>query len=312
MQFYLGVTDNQWFRTLRTQQATECNFWMPSGQTFAALQPGQEFVFKLKAPMSMIGGGGTYVRSQQLPVRMAWEVFGSANGTQTFEGFQQKILGYRAKTDGPIDRNPMITCVVLEGTVFFRDADCFAVPTDWSSNIVTGKKHTTDNPIHAAVWQRYDGLRTMYRQYHPDKAMRQLVDEPARYGTDYTTAARLGQAAFRLDVLNAYNQRCAMTGEHTPLVLHAAHIKPYAAAGTHAVQNALLLRSDFHLLFDAGYLTVDDSYRIVVSPRIESEYANGVRYRDRAGQGIHLPQAIAARPDIAALRWHQDNVFLAS
>jgi putative restriction endonuclease len=65
MQFYVGVTDSDWFTTLKTSQATECNFWRPSGQSFKVLEPGQEFLFKLHAPFNVIAGGGTFLRSQK-------------------------------------------------------------------------------------------------------------------------------------------------------------------------------------------------------------------------------------------------------
>ena len=311
MPFYLGVTDNDWFRTLRTQQSIECNFWMPSGREFGVLKPGQEFLFKLKAPANRIGGGGTFVRSERLPLRMAWEVFGVANGCDTYAQFADKILGYRAKNGSPPDANPMITCVVLEGTVFFADNDQIPVPADWASNIVTGKTHDTANPLHDALWQRYVALRDSYRAYHVRPEMHALVDAPQRYGAAYMAAPRVGQAAFRLQVLAAYAQRCAMTHEHTPYVLQAAHIRPYAQEGTHALANALLLRADFHLLFDAGYVTVDPDYRIQVSPRIAAETANGVLYTQRAGQQIHLPHDRALWPDREVLAWHQHAVFLA-
>ena len=149
MHFYLGVTDNDWFATLRDQQASECNFWIPSGRTFSVLQPGQEFLFKLKAPHNHIGGGGTFVRSQQLPLRLAWEVFGVANGCHDDSEFTRKILGYRASATASADRNPTITCVVLEGTVFFDQRDWIPVPSDWAGNIVTGKTHDPANPLHA-------------------------------------------------------------------------------------------------------------------------------------------------------------------
>lgn len=32
MQYWLGVTDNDWFRFLREQQPDEVNFWHPSGK----------------------------------------------------------------------------------------------------------------------------------------------------------------------------------------------------------------------------------------------------------------------------------------
>jgi putative restriction endonuclease len=311
MHFYLGVTDNDWFATLRANEASECNFWMPSGKGFGALQPGQEFLFKLKAPYNHIGGGGTFVRSEQLPLRMAWEVFGVANGCASLADFTRKILGYRAKNGSTHDANPMITCVVLEGTVFFNQPDWIPVPADWAPNIVTGKGHDTANPLHDAVWQQYRLLRDGYRAMHRSPEMQRLIDTPARYGAEYLVAPRVGQSAFRLQVLDAYDRRCAMTREHTPMVLEAAHIRPYAQHGTHALANALLLRADFHVLFDAGYVTVDPDYRIQVSPRIAAETANGVRYNQRAGQRIHLPSDPALWPSRELLEWHQHEVFLA-
>ena len=41
-----------------------------------------------------------------------------------------------------------------------------------------------------------------------------------------TDAARLGHGAFRLLVTDAYQRRCAVTGERTLPVLDAAHIRP--------------------------------------------------------------------------------------
>ena len=84
MQFYVGVTDSDWFTTLKTSQATECNFWRPSGQSFKALEPGQEFLFKLHAPFNVIVGGGTFLRSQKMPLRLVWEVFDANNGVPDF------------------------------------------------------------------------------------------------------------------------------------------------------------------------------------------------------------------------------------
>ena len=64
--------------------------------------------------------------------------------------------------------------------------------------------------------------------------------------------ARLRQGAFRVLVTDSYDRRCALSGERTLPVLQAAHIKPYAEGGLHQVPNGILLRSDIHVLFDAG------------------------------------------------------------
>src|SRR5690606_11461688 len=89
-----------------------------------------------------------------------------------------------------------------------------------------------------------------------DPRLREIKEEGPRYGAEYLARARLGQGAFRVLVTDAYQKRCAISGERTLPVLQAAHIRPYAAAGPHRVSNGLLLRSDLHILFDRGYVTV--------------------------------------------------------
>ncbi len=76
----------------------------------------------------------------------------------------------------------------------------------------------------------------------------QIAEKAARYGEVYYIHPRLGQGAFRVMVTEAYQRRCAITGEKTLPVLNAAHIKPYAEEGPHEVRNGLLLREDLHTL----------------------------------------------------------------
>jgi putative restriction endonuclease len=92
-----------------------------------------------------------------------------------------------------------------------------------------------------------------------------------RYGKPILVQPRLGQGAFRLLVTDAYQRRCAVTGERTLPVLDAAHIKPYAELGPHRLENGILLRKDLHALFDAGYVTVTPSLELRVSRRIREE-----------------------------------------
>jgi putative restriction endonuclease len=89
---------------------------------------------------------------------------------------------------------------------------------------------------------------------------------------------RLGQGAFRLLVTDAYQRRCAVTGERTLPVLDAAHTRPYAELGPHRLENGILLRKDLHALFDAGRVTVTPSLELRVSRRIREEFENGRDY----------------------------------
>ncbi|OCN02834.1 hypothetical protein A7X67_02970 [Clostridium sp. W14A] len=55
-------------------------------------------------------------------------------------------------------------------------------------------------------------------------------DQKPKYA-ESVTMHRLGQGTFRVIVTEAYQRRCAFTGERTLPVLEAAHIKPYSENG---------------------------------------------------------------------------------
>lgn len=59
MKIVVGVTDTYWYRFLSAQpEQREINFWRPQAKTaFRALQPGEPFLFKRKAPVNAIAGG---------------------------------------------------------------------------------------------------------------------------------------------------------------------------------------------------------------------------------------------------------------
>lgn len=130
-----------------------------------------------------------------------------------------------------------------------------------------------------------------------------------RFGEPTLIRPRLGQGAFRVAVTDAYQRRCAVTGERTLPALDAAHIRPYAEGGEHAVPNGLLLRRDIHCLFDLGYVTVTPDHVFEVSPRIREEFENGRDYCMH-GKSLLIPRRNELRPDTTALGWHNNYQFL--
>src|SRR5205085_11710232 len=85
----------------------------------------------------------------------------------------------------------------------------------------------------------------------------------------------------------------------------AAHIVPYIEQGPHATSNGLLLRADFHKLFDLGMITVTPDYRVEVSPRIKEAWFNGKAYYSLHGQRLAvLPESETDRLNPEYLRWH--------
>jgi putative restriction endonuclease len=299
---YVGITDFDWFTFLSNQpDVDEVNFWRPGGQLgFAALSPGAPFLFKLHAPRNFVAGGGFFVTFSRLPVSLAWEAFSIKNGARSFQEMRARVEKYRRVQSSGEDYT--IGCIVLRDPFFFAERDWIPVPADWAPNIVSGRTYDLLVSPGRELW---DAVETRLPARAPA-----LVAEAPRYGTPLEVVPRLGQGAFRVLVTDAYERRCAITGERTLPALDAAHIKPYSGHGENRVSNGLLLRSDLHRLFDRGYLTVTPKLRVIVSPRIREEFSNGRDYYALSEREIRLPARGADRPDPRALEWHADTVFL--
>ena len=102
---------------------------------------------------------------------------------------------------------------------------------------------------------------------------------------------------------------CSNSREHSLPVLEAAHIRPFSQTGRHDVREGVVLRADVHRLFDRGYVTITPDLDFVVSSRLMEDFGNGKDYLGYQGK-IVVPRAAADRPDLTALEWHRDEVFL--
>jgi len=312
MKIYLGVTDNNWFDYLGCQipSPEDINFWQPGGKNnFKVLAPGAPFLFKMKSPRNHIGGVGFFSSQTFLPLTVAWDTFGQRNGCSTFQEFKRSILNYRTDKSTP---NPTIGCIVLTNPVFFRQEDWIPVPDNWGASIVQGKSYETEEPLGRDLWLRVEALLLQYLPEAPALiAPNEWVNEqPENRYREVLSRVRMGQGAFRVEVLDGYHRRCAITGEKTLPVLEAAHIKPYAEEGPHALSNGLLLRSDMHKLFDDGYLTVTPDLKVEVSKRIREEFENGKEYYRFHGEPLMiLPDNVKNRPDPTYIDWHNTIIF---
>lgn len=86
------------------------------------------------------------------------------------------------------------------------------------------------------------------------KALRQsaLPSFIERQRTFINVLSRPNQAKFRKSILNAFNNRCLLSGESISEILEAAHIIPVTRGGSDERDNGLCLRIDIHRLFDSG------------------------------------------------------------
>ena len=79
-------------------------------------------------------------------------------------------------------------------------------------------------------------------------------DEKARYAL---RRERLGQQWFRKQLIAAYDGRCAVSGCGVNEALEAAHIENYSGPKSQVASNGILLRRDFHALFDAHLISFE-------------------------------------------------------
>ena len=305
MKFYIGVTDDDWFHFLAQHQPEEVNFWRPRDKSnFKVINEGAPFLFKLHSPNNYIVGGGFFVKHLFLPLSLTWDAFGIKNGAATYDQFRQSIMKFR-EGEG---LNPTIGSTILTEPFFFERNDWIPIPSNWSKNIVKGKSYSTNEQVGANVWRQVQE-RLQDRDYKEGEL---VMHEPGvEYGNMVEIRSRIGQSAFRAMVTDAYHYRCAITKEKTLPVLEAAHIKPYSEAGPNLTKNGLLLRSDMHILFDKGYMTVSDDKRVEVSRRIREEYENGKEYYAYHGKKHqNLPEQTLDQPATDYLQWHQREIYL--
>ena len=111
----------------------EVNFWRPSPEAnFKVLQPGELLLFKLKSPNDSIAGGGFFTRFLQMPINMAWETFGEANGVRSLPSFD---LGSHAfgtsRCKSPTTRT--VGCIMLAEPFFWPKSEWIPRPPEFAS-----------------------------------------------------------------------------------------------------------------------------------------------------------------------------------
>ena len=128
--------------------------------------------------------------------------------------------------------------------------------------------------------------------------------EDARQKTLREIKERRGQQGFRKILLEAYENRCAISACSIVDVLESAHICPNRGPDTNEVWNGILLRADLHTLFDCGLLAIcHETMTVRISPHLSnSEYWS---FHDKP---LHLPPLRAHRPSPAALKEREQKL----
>jgi len=297
MKAIFAVTDPGWLEAIRATGSGEVNFWQPR-PTPVRLPPGTPWLFKVRGS-DRVAGFGFFSYWTEMPLMIAWETFGAANGVGSYAEMIRCVDRLRSGKGN----SDSVGCVVLSDTVILSPSEYVAAPSDWKPNIVRIAGLDIATGEGGRVWSQLRALTPSPISQSP------LLQTTGGYAEPSLVAARRGQGAFRLMVMDAYQRRCAVTGERTLPVLEAAHIRPFAERAKHEVRNGILMRSDVHRLYDRGLVTVEPDLTFRVSPSIERDYANGKIYYALDGKTIVAPSAREQRPDPEALAWHFERVF---
>ena len=314
MEGTIAITDYGWYEYLLSQpNIDEVNFWTPSSYWSFNAQIESPFFFKLKAKYNhAICGFAFFVRFVRLPEWLAWDTFQEKNGCPTLESMHDRIKNIRKGIDFRGDNNSDIGCILLAQPTFFKREDWIIKPSDWPMPNLRPMRYNLETGEGYRIWnecqQRINPILINQKEVNVSI----VADNKSRFGSPQIILPRLGQGNFRIAVMEAYSRACAITHEHSLPALEAAHIKFFNKEGPNEVSNGILLRADFHKLFDKGYITVTPDYRLEVSPHLKLDYDNGKSYYPLHGSFLNIPKSPSEAPSKEFLQWHNEKVYRAA
>jgi len=226
---YVANTDYEWYRFLESHpELDEINFWLPRDtRSWRAIPAGAPFFFKLKRPHYAICGFGFFARHSVLPAWWAWNSFGIGNGAATFQQMRERIEPLRREQHSDPAGNYDIGCLIISQPTFFAPHEWIAQPSDWHANVVQGTTYDLSEGEGKRIWKecliRASHRPQSFSTSTKDPELPLIAFPPQRYGPETIVRPRLGQGAFRVAVLDAYNRTCAVS-EDTRFPLWNPHI----------------------------------------------------------------------------------------
>jgi len=116
------------------------------------------------------------------------------------------------------------------------------------------------------------------------------------------TRRRRGQREFRFRMLERFGESCAFSGVQPPQVLEAAHLYSFAARPEHKTDGGLLLRRDFHALFDAKLMTINPTtWTLETSPNLTG-YPT---YHQMNGAPLLVPRELRPDPELVVPHYEE-------
>jgi hypothetical protein len=301
------TTDPNWLSSLRNHPLQTVNFWRKDHKKFT-LSPGAHIYFKIRKT-SWIAGRAEFSNQTSRSIADAWKEFGLGNGVGS-----EDELKHRAHYVLDITPGEPVNCLILKKVEFLQEGNYIEITNKEYPPAQNPFRILDDNRIARIRHEfslRLQNQLPLLSQLEAVAAKSEIEGHfnPANIASakEYifrSIAQRRGQPKFRQRLLVAYSGRCAVTGTDTPYVLEAAHIVPYNGKDTNVVQNGLLLRADWHLLFDLGLWTLSEEFAVMISEKLASS-----EYWKFAGHKLNLSDSPDDRPSQNALKYHRENLF---
>ncbi len=126
------------------------------------------------------------------------------------------------------------------------------------------------------------------------------------------TKVRIGQAAFRKKIMEIYRDTCCVTGLNVPDLNRASHIVPWKEGKDSRMdpRNGLCLSGTYDLAFDRYLISLDEDYRIILSPDLREHYTKEVvrtYFHSREGERIEMPSKF--KPEQVYLAKHRKRML---
>jgi hypothetical protein len=171
-----------------------------------------------------------------------------------------------------------------------------------------GKRNLAEDEIAYAVIDFYDDILANLKDYKDQSSDPSIIEIVRNPDIPATTKLeqlqlRIGQQRFRREVLEIFDNKCAITG--SSLLIRASHIKPWRVANNEErlnPANGLALSPVYDAAFDLGLITFRPDGQIMISAKLAN---------DAAALGVTGNERINTLTDehYAFLDWHRKNIF---
>lgn len=93
-------------------------------------------------------------------------------------------------------------------------------------------------------------------------------------------------------------------------LIDACHIVPFSKEQDDHISNGIALCPNLHRAFDAGLVTIDSEFKVVISTSIKEDINHPYALSKLAGKRIHLPNEKRQWPSQERLEWHRSKRFI--